>query len=100
MNKQGLRNQYGIAIGTAMTFLIVASCTDFWSGSNQRRFLDVCNESAMKWAGTQDKADAYCNCVLQKMMKKYPNEEDAFSHMGELSQDTSLINCKEDIMNK
>ena len=87
-------------ISIVLLIALCASCTDFWSGANQRRFLEVCNESAMKSASSQAQADAYCNCVLKKMMKKYPNEEDAFSHMGELSQDTDLINCKTEVLGK
>jgi len=78
----------------------LASCTDFWSGSTQRKFHEACADEAIKWAGTPEKADVYCNCVLKKMMKKYPNEEDAFTHMDKLAQDTDLMNCKQEIINK
>jgi len=78
----------------------LSSCTDFWDGSTQRKFHEACAGEAVKWAGTPEKADVYCNCVLEKMMKKYPNEDDAFGHLGDLSKDTSLINCKDAVMNK
>lgn len=74
---------------------LLGSCTDFWSGSTKRRFHEACTEEAIKWAGSTQRADSYCECVLQKMMQKYPNEEDAFAHMGELAQDTDLISCRE-----
>jgi len=78
-----------------LLLICATSCTDFWSGANQRRFKEVCATEAIKWAGTDAAADEYCNCVLQKMMERYPNEEDAFQHLGDLSHDTALIRCRE-----
>ena len=90
-----MRPKLYVTFSVLLVVLLFSSCTDFWSGSTKRRFHEACTEEAIKWAGTEGKADAYCNCVLQKMMAKYPNEEDAFTHMGELSRDTDLVKCKE-----
>lgn len=78
----------------------ISSCTDFWSGSTKREFHEACSTEAIKWAGTQERADSYCDCVLKKMMQRYPNENDAFAHLGDLAQDTALINCKTEMMPK
>ncbi len=77
--------------------LLCPSCTDFWSGANKRRFREACKDVSLEWAGSGEKSEEYCECVLQKMMAKYPNEEDAFSHMDSLAKDTSLISCMSEI---
>jgi len=83
-----------------LPLILLCSCTGFWSGSNQRKFKEVCADEAIKWAASEEQADAYCKCVLDKMMRKYPDEEDALMHMGDLAMDTSLINCREEVMMK
>jgi hypothetical protein len=80
--------------------LLLPSCTDFWSSSNKSRFREACKDVSMEWAGSPEVADEYCECVLEKMMQKYPNELDAFSHMDQLATDSSLINCMVEIKKK
>ena len=80
--------------------LLLSSCTDFWYDSTQMKFKEACSDEAAKWSSSPEQTNAYCDCLLEKMMKKYPNDEDAIAHLGELSADTSLINCREQIMNK
>src|ERR1035437_6749795 len=46
-----------------------------WSTSEQNEFLDGCTPGASKSLG--DGANVYCNCMLQKLMKEYPNLQDA-----------------------
>jgi len=77
--------------------IFMGGCTDFWSDSNKRSFKETCSAEALRFEGSEEKADEYCDCVLRKMMKKYPNELDAFDHMGDLTHDTSLLNCKTEI---
>jgi len=77
--------------------MLCASCTDFWSGANKRRFCEACKEVSIEWARTDDNADKYCECVLDKMMLRYPNELDAFAHIDSLAKDTSLIHCRDEI---
>ena len=50
--------------------------------------------NARHWAGTEEKARTYCNCVLDKMIEKYPDENDALDHIDDLTRDTALTNCR------
>ncbi len=76
----------------------IAGCTEFWSGANQRRFTEACVEESLSWAGSEERASDYCECVLGKMMQRYPNDEDALLHLASLAKDTALINCKGQLM--
>lgn len=82
-----------------LAVVTISSCTDFWSGANQRKFHEVCVEEASDWA-SEEQADSYCDCVLDKMMLKYPNELDAFAHIDELAKDTDLIHCRQEILSQ
>ncbi|MCF8451144.1 MAG: hypothetical protein K9G49_14820 [Taibaiella sp.] len=78
--------------------LCTSSCTDFWSGSTKRVFYESCTDVSKEWTKNEKQAKNYCDCVLRKMMERYPNEEDAMLHLGELATDTGLINCKEEVI--
>ncbi len=82
-----------------LLIIISASCKDTWNGEDKDLFYQACTSEAIKWAGSKEKAKTYCDCVLQKMMARYPNEEDALENIGTLSKDTGLINCKEQTLN-
>jgi hypothetical protein len=84
-------------VSVLLLLIVLTSCKDFWSGSTQRQFKEACTEQEIKSGNTKEKADAYCDCVLKKMMKKYPNEEDAFGHLGDLAKDSDLINCRNEV---
>jgi hypothetical protein len=77
-----------------MLLLLLGACKNTWNEDDKAAWREACTENAMKWAGSDEKAKTYCDCVLQKMMLKYPNENDALEHMGELATDTSIQNCK------
>ena len=81
-----------------LVVLFTSSCTDFWSGSTKRAFYESCMDVSKEWTKNEKQTKDYCDCVLRKMMKRYPNEEDAMLHLGELATDTGLINCKEEVI--
>jgi hypothetical protein len=80
--------------------IFASSCKTTWSDEDKGAFYQACTEEAIKWAGTQNKAKSYCDCVFGKMARKFPNEEDALEHIDSLSKDTDLINCKDEILNR
>jgi len=45
-----------------------------WAPSAQEQYMKACSESAGKDIG-KDKAEAYCQCTLDKIMIKYTAEE-------------------------
>ncbi len=77
----------------------ICSCKT-WNEDDKDAWKQACTENASKWAASDADAKTYCDCVLDKMIKKYPNENDALEHIGELATDTSLTNCKKGIKRK
>ena len=55
-------------------------------------------EDANTWAGSQDKAKTYCDCVMQKVMEKFPHEADALDHIDSVINDPDIRSCKAQIM--
>ena len=81
--------------------IIFASCKEKWAEEDKRAFYTACTEVAKNdWAKTDTLAKAYCDCIFEKMAKKYPEEEDMLAHIDILAKDTDLIKCKEEVMNK
>ncbi len=76
------------------------SCKNTWSQEDKDAFYQACTEEAKTWAGSDSVAKSYCDCVLGKMVQKYPNEQDALEHLDVLAKDTGLIGCKLQIQGK
>ena len=81
-----------------LLILFSGSCRETWTSDTKNTFYEACTEEAGSWAGSPEKAKAYCDCVLAKMMAKYPHEEDALEHIDSLAKDPDLISCKEEIL--
>lgn len=74
--------------------LLLAACGDSekeWPQADQDSFTENCVPEAAE-AETID-AEAYCDCMLHKVMDKYPDPEDAeelgIGEMFEMAQDCS-----------
>jgi len=76
--------------------LSMASCKNTWDEDDKNMFYQSCMDEANNWAG--DKAKPYCDCVTEKMMKKYPNESDALEHIDSVMNDPDLKSCKTEMM--
>jgi hypothetical protein len=48
-----------------------------WEEKDQAEFLDDCVSESQKTM-TDENADAYCSCMLEKLMRKYPTPTSAF----------------------
>jgi hypothetical protein len=77
-----------------------AACKGSWDNEDKQAFYGDCLEQANTWAGSQDKAKSYCDCVVEKMMKKFPNETDALEHIDSVINDPDIYSCKTDVMKK
>ena len=80
-----------------MLFFFI-SCKNVWNEEDKAAFYQACTEEAIKWAGTQEVATTYCDCVFTKMNERYSGEAEVLEHIAELSKDTGLINCKAEIL--
>lgn len=87
----------------AFVFLVIlfaaSSCKNTWTGDDKEMFHQACMEDATTWAGGEDKARTYCNCVLDTVMAKYPHISDALEHINELTSDPAVRSCKAGIVN-
>ena len=80
-----------------MPFVLLVTlfaCKNTWNEEDKDAWQEACRENAIRWAGSDAKAKTYCDCVLQKMIQKYPNENDALEHIAELASDTALKSCR------
>ena len=61
-----------------------------WSAEDQREWMDNCTPEAGKTLG-RAAANDYCDCVMKKMMKEYPDAKDVGSvsqtHLNALASD-------------
>ncbi len=76
----------------------LCSCKNTWNEDDKDSWKEACMENATRWAGSEAKAKTYCECVLQKMILKYPNENDALEHLDQLMTDSSLLGCKKEVV--
>lgn len=84
----------------AALLLAQTACKNTWSGEDKDLFRQACMEDAEKWAGSVDKAKTYCDCVMDKVMLKFPHESDALEHMDSVINDPDVRGCKSAVMAK
>lgn len=77
-------------------FLIISctSCKNTWDSETRNMFKQSCVEEAT-WAASPQQANKYCDCVLERMMDKYPQFSDAMDHIQEISADSSIQACRQ-----
>lgn len=81
-----------------LLIMLVCSCRETWTRADKGAFYEACTDEANKWAGSPEQAKTYCDCVFEKMSRKYPHEDDALAHIDSLAKDPDLISCKDGIM--
>ena len=81
-----------------LTIITAPSCRETWTNATKNKFHEGCMDEATAWTGSSEMAKTYCDCVLEKMMAKYPHESDALEHLDSLAKDQDLINCREEIL--
>ena len=77
--------------------MIGASCRSTWNETDEKTFNKECLDDAKTWAASPEKAGIYCDCVIAKVRQKYPNEDEAMSHVKELVADSISLSCKAQI---
>ncbi len=91
-------------MGRTLIFILIifsfTACKGSWDGEDKKAFYDDCLETATTWAGSPDKAKSYCDCVMDKMMKKFPSETDALEHIDSVLNDPDIYSCKVDAVKK
>ncbi|MBA3827824.1 MAG: hypothetical protein H0X33_02710 [Taibaiella sp.] len=80
--------------------LLLASCKNTWTQDDKDMFYQACIDDANSWAGSPVKAKAYCDCMQDKMIKKYPSVNDALEKIDTVINDPELRSCKEEVMGK
>jgi hypothetical protein len=78
----------------------LTACKGSWDTEDKEAFYGDCLEQANTWAGSEAKAKAYCDCVMDKMMQKFPSETDALEHIDSVINDPDIYSCKTDAMKK
>lgn len=84
---------------TLLLLLVVAtiSSCNTWSEETRQTWQQACADNAINWAASKDEAQTYCNCVMEKMMTKYPDVNDALDHVSDLATDTAFYACRQGI---
>jgi len=71
------------------------SCKNTWSQEDKDNYMHTCMEGLTTI--DSGKATAYCNCMLDKLVTKYPNVNDMLEHMEDVINDKELQQCKENL---
>ncbi len=72
---------------------LLTSCENTWDSETKEMYITSCKEDAT-WAKTDAEKDTYCNCMLDKLMKKYPKVSDFMNHIEDVMADTTLQECR------
>lgn len=72
---------------------LLTSCENTWDSETKEMYLTSCKEDAT-WAKTDAEKDTYCNCMLDKLMTKYPKVSDFMNHIEDVMADTTLQECR------
>ena len=84
--------------GVVMLLLLTtASCRSEWDQDDATAFKKACIDDAITWAGSQDNAITYCNCIIRKIKEKYPDENEAMKHIETLATDKELTACRDSL---
>ena len=89
-----MKNKTIKALILAVGSLMLASCEGAWIQEDRDAFYEACMDDANTWTGDPAKSKQYCECVMIKVMERYPNVNDALDHIEELSRDPAIQQCK------
>jgi PBP1b-binding outer membrane lipoprotein LpoB len=73
--------------------VLLTSCESTWDSETKDMYLQSCKEEAT-WAKDDNEKQVYCDCMLDKLMKKYPKVSDFMEHVQDVMADTTLQECK------
>lgn len=75
--------------------VLMSSCVNTWDSEVKDMFHQSCMEDAADKAISEKHAKVYCDCVLEKIMEKYPKYEDALARIDSISVDPKVQQCKQ-----
>ena len=76
-----------------LPLIALCSCKGSWDEDDKKVFYQSCLDEAKGWV-KPEKAKPYCDCVLDKVLAKYPNESDALEHIDSVINDPAVAQCK------
>ena len=82
-----------------LLIITTVSCKNVWNEAGDNTFHKACVDDAKTWIGSPEKAEIYCNCVIEKVKAKYPDEDEAMKKIDDLSTDKDLRACRDSINN-
>lgn len=85
------------AIIFALLLLSLASCGP-WPDEEKEMFHSTCMDDAKERGMTDEQAQKMCDCRLEKMMKKYPDVEDALTNIDKIMNDPEIQQCQQDAL--
>jgi hypothetical protein len=75
------------------TCILAISCKQTWNEKNKSEFMGGCLHRQTPEMG-ESKAKTYCSCLLEKVMKKYPDASDLY-YVG---YDTTISNLAKECL--
>ncbi len=75
-----------------------SSCANTWDEETKDMFLQSCLEDATRWTETANEAQVYCDCVMTKMIEKYPTVKKALEKVDSIMVDPELKACRTEMM--
>jgi len=84
----------------SLVSLLFTSCKNTWSRDDKETFYQTCKEGASQFTTDSNKIKAFCDCRIDVLMRKYPNENDFLEHMDSVMKDADLDKCKELLLKK
>lgn len=73
--------------------LLVCSCKNTWTQEDKDAFYQACMDDAATWSGSTESSRIYCECVMNKVVAKYPHVSDALEHIESLAKDPEMKQC-------
>lgn len=90
----GLQSRLRHLLIAASGTLFLASCQGAWVQEDKDAFYEACVDDANTWTGDPAKSKQYCECVMIKVMERYPNVNDALDNIEMLSRDPDIQTCR------
>lgn len=76
-----------------LPLVALASCNG-WHQENKDAFYEACMDDARTWIDDPAKQKTYCECVIIKVMEKYPTVDEALENIENMSRDPDIQACK------
>ena len=76
---------------------LLSACESKWSDEDKNLYMQSCMEDAVNWAATGTDAQKYCDCMIGKLMRKYPDVKDMMGNMEGVINDPDLRSCRDSI---